>query len=95
MKTSHKTEDSDINIITEDTSIRCHDCDRKFTSKATLINHKKNIHKAGKNDLNTVKCQLCGTEFTDKLSLSNHTKITHKTEEVNLAISGKRENKCK
>ena len=48
MKTAHKVENSDNDIIAKDTATKCNDCDAGFTSKTTLINHKENTHKAGK-----------------------------------------------
>ena len=79
------SKDEMMNIL--DKSFQCQNCEKIFTSKYTLNNHKKN-RICIKNELtNIFSCDTCGKKYFDKNDYENHIKIHNNLSNKTIVIN--------
>ena len=78
MKRSHEDRSEELtdkiaHDAKQDTTIKCHYCDAKFTDKISFINHMKRSHDLEESDLNISKnCKSSKQNPSVPLNMNNH-----------------------
>ena len=86
-KTLNKDYNKDEMMNILDKSFQCQNCEKIFTSKYTLNNHKKN-RICIKNELtNIFSCDTCGKKYFDKNDYENHIKIHNNLSNKTIVIN--------